>query len=237
MIKGILIDLGKTILTNEDFSFKRGLIAIYENFDFIKIDTNLESYLKKADEYMYLYHKRDITNIEIPFKKYISLVLKSFNITSYDEDLVEYTFLKHAMIDNLMPNVLDFLNYIKSINIPIIIVSNSSLSKKALSNELKSMNILHYFTDLISSSDILYRKPSKEIFDYAFDEIKKYIPNVNKSEIIYIGNDYKLDALGSFNAGLVSYFYNIENRKNISNNINVFYNYLDLINEIKKSLA
>jgi len=131
----------------------------------------------------------------------------------------------------------EFLNYIKSINMPIIIVSNSSLSKKALSNELESMNILHYFTDLISSSDILYRKPSKEIFDYAFDEIKKYIPNAYKDEIIYIGNDYKLDALGSFNAGLVSYFYNIENRKNISNNINVFYNYLDFINEIKKSLA
>ena len=49
MIKGILIDLGKTILTNEDFSFKRGLIAIYENFDFIKLKTSLNTYLIKAD--------------------------------------------------------------------------------------------------------------------------------------------------------------------------------------------
>lgn len=211
MVKGILMDLGKTILTNENFSFANGLDKIYDHFDYINKNTPKEKYLETANKYMYLYKEREITNIEIPFSIYITKVLNDLNITintSNIEEIEDY-FLINTIKDNLIPTVILFLEYTKNNDIPVVIVSNSTFSKRALLKELNLLHIDHYFKSLISSSDCLYRKPSKEIFNIGFQELQKF--NINKDEVIFVGNDYQLDVLGSINAGFNACFYNINN--------------------------
>ena len=225
MIKGILIDLGKTILTNEDFSFSRALKKVYDKFTYINNSASFDKYLETTSSYMHLYKEREETNIEIPFTKYISYVLNDLNINEYNLDEIEDYFLKHAITDNLIPGVLPFLDYTKEKNIPLVIVSNSTFSKRALLKELQDLKIDHYFKNLISSSDILYRKPHKQIFNIGYEALQSF--NINKDEVIFVGNDYDLDILGSINAGFKACFYNVNNSK--FENCFSFDDYNDLI--------
>lgn len=233
MIKGILIDLGKTILTNEDFSFQRGLITIYNKYDYINNNVSLNVFLNKANSYLYLYKEREITNIEIPFYKYIKLIFNDLNIELRNFDDLEYSFLKGAIVDNLIENVTTFLEYTKKQNIPVLIVSNSTFSKKALLRQLEELNLAHYFVDLISSCDVSYRKPSREIFEFSYNIISKYTNSACRDEILFIGNDYELDVLGSLNANLIPVFFN-QNNLPYDKNIYSFNNYLNLIEHLKK---
>ena len=71
---------------------------------------------------------------------------------------------------------------------------------------MNNLDIGKYFNEVISSSDIRIRKPRKEIFDVAIERMKSY--NVEKCNMLFIGNDYICDMQGSFEVGLRNVWFN-----------------------------
>lgn len=92
------------------------------------------------------------------------------------------------------------------------IVSNSIFSSNALKRYLDSFGILDYFIDVFSSSDFGYRKSHKLFCEMIIKEIQKNNKEIKKT-IYFIGNDYNSDVKGSFEAGLVPIWYNINNQE------------------------
>lgn len=223
MYKGILIDLGNTICYNQDFDFNRGLKAVYDKA--INPKVNLEEFLKFTYDFKkHTFDKREM--FEINFKNYLQYLINYFNL-EYNESLGELEIVFSDNFENLVVigGVIDFLEYLKSKNKKIVILSNSTLSSATLKHALKKLNLLKYFDRVYSSGDSIFRKPSKEYFDLG---IKYYNNDLNS--FYYIGNDYYFDILGATNLGVKTIWFN-ENKEPNTNNLDIiiFKKYSELI--------
>lgn len=203
MIKGVFLDLGKTVVTNRIINFKNGLKRVYDftdkkiSFDeYVNIHQKLYQvtfdYVRRVDNEMritdYLIALNKLSNLES--NKTIEELEDEFQLGLVDEELVE--------------GIEAFLKFLEENQIPVIAVSNSCISSRALKKELDNLGILKYFKKVISSADIYIRKPRKEIFEYAIGQLKKITDDyfIKNDEVIYIGNDYNCDVIGPKNIGM-----------------------------------
>lgn len=234
MIKGILIDLGNTILENVRFSFKKGLDKVYNFVGDKGISyseyLNIEKEMRKTT-----YSLRDETGIEIKLSEYLKLLNKNAGIkveVSFND--LESEFLKAAVKDKPIKGIEKFLEYAFFNNIPVIIVSNSTFTGRLLFQELQDFKLTTGISSLISSADVGYRKPRKEIFLKGIEELRK-IDDFEDNEICYIGNDYNIDMIGAKNTGLVPIWFNREKNMDVLNICDfIFDDYLELIDYFKK---
>ena len=232
MIKGVLIDLGKTIVTNRIIDFEKAILSIYQETnktitseDFLKIHYKLYEITFK--------YLRSINN-EMKITEYINSLLDITNLkTTKTIEELEDIFQKNLVDEELVDGVIELLQYFNFCKIPVIAVSNSCVSSRALMKELEELNVLKYFKKVISSADIYIRKPKKEIFDYALGQLKKITSDytIKNDEVLFIGNDYQCDVIGGKNASLISVWFNQEQNEDVYNlcDINVN-NYKELIN-------
>lgn len=209
MIKGILIDLGKTVVTNRIISFNEGLKAVY----------NLSNKRISFDEYYDIHLKL----YEITFK-YLRRFHNEMRITDYLISLnklanlqidlpieeIEDIFQKNLVEEELVEGVEEALKFFYDNKIPVIAVSNSCISGRALSVELAELGVLKYFKKVISSADLYICKPRKEIYEYAMGQLKKILGDktIKNEEVIFIGNDYNCDVLGPKNIGMRTIWFN-----------------------------
>lgn len=217
-VKGILIDLGNTLIYNRRFEFIDGLKKVY---DLSNKEKSFDYYLDIANQLSQsTYNLRNKNNNEIKLANYLEqLGIKSYISTKYDYLALEYEFLKASSYDEKIEEAEEFLKYINSESIPIVIVSNSTFSSETLKKQLDGFGLNKYFNELISSANVGKRKPSHEIFDEGYNTLKTLNGEIKKEEIIFIGNDYFIDVMGAFNAGLRPFWFNGNNLKidNINN--------------------
>lgn len=237
MIKAVLMDVGQTIVNNRIVNLDNGIKAVYD----LDKSNNKISY----DEYYRVYNSlKKLTFYEvrkINSEVDIKVFLKTLNeITNLKVDLdieeLEYYFQSNVIVEELIDNVVDLLKYFKERNIVVIAVSNSCMGSKAIARELAEFGVLEYISEVISSCDILVRKPRKEIFDFAVGKIRKIDNTIKQNEIAFIGNDFMVDVVGASNANLVPIWFNEKNEKAEYDNLSYFNvnNYLDLIEIFKE---
>lgn len=211
MIKAVLMDVGKTIVNNRIISFDTGIKAIYD----LDKSNNKISY----EEYYRVYNAlKKLTfnevrkiNSEVDIKVFLKTLIEITNLKiDLDIEELEYYFQSNVITEELMPNVVDFLQYLHERDIIVIAVSNSCMGSKAIARELKEFGALNYISEVISSCDILIRKPRKEIFDFAIGKVRRINFDIKLNEIAFIGNDFLIDVVGASNAGLVPIWYNEE---------------------------
>ena len=80
--------------------------------------------------------------------------------------------------------------------------------------------ISHYFNHIFSSADYNIRKPSKQFYQIAINEILSDNPGVKKEDMLYVGNDYITDVMGATSVGLNTVWYNVNQLPN-QNKINI----------------
>lgn len=78
-------------------------------------------------------------------------------------------------------------------------------------NRLAKSGLLPYFSEVFISENIGSQKPSKEFFDFVFENI----PEKDKSRIIIVGDSMTSDILGGINAGIDTCFFNPWGREEI----------------------
>ena len=214
MIKGVLIDLGKTVVSNRVIDFNSGLNEVYQLTD---KRISFEEYLKihkNLFEVTFNYVRR--VNNEMRITDYLIALNKLANLKS-DKTIeeLEDAFQKGLVDEELIVGIKDLLIFFKGKNIPVIAVSNSCVSSRALSKELEEFDVLKYFKMIISSADIYIRKPRHEIFEYAISQLKKVTGDyyIKNDEVIYIGNDYQCDVIGPKNIGMRAIWFNQNQEK------------------------
>ena len=236
MIKAIMMDVGKTVVTNRIIDFKKALKAVYD-LDDSEEKIDFERYLTLNNELRKIsfdYARKMASEVRIDDFLEVLNNVAGIN-TGLDKKELEWFFQCHLIEEELIDGVKEFLEYIKSKNIPVIAVSNSCMSSDAIGREFSEFGIRSYFKEIISSADIFIRKPRKEIFEYAFGKLLKLNPTIKKDEVLFIGDNYLFDVVGSFNCGLVPVWFN-QAREEATDNAFSFINvgsYKELIDIIK----
>ena len=72
-------------------------------------------------------------------------------------------------------------------------------------NELRCCGLTELFDGIILSSDVGTKKPSEEIFAYAFDKF-----GISPEKSIYVGNDLRDDILGASSVGMRTVYIHTE---------------------------
>ena len=232
-MNGVFFDLGKTLLDNYGYDTVDALHALYN-----KTDKNIEFSIL-YEEYK-KYHKQEFGKAkenlsEVVLGDFLYRLLKVIGLNSdlNSEELEEVFFFELVKNEGILKEAKLILDYFKDRNYIIIAVSNSCISSKNLLKGMKNLGIGKYFNEVISSSDILIRKPRKEIFEFAINRMLTY--NVKKDKMIFIGNDYICDIKGSFDVSIKNVWFNQE--ENIDTFGYATYNvksYTELIQKLTK---
>jgi len=231
--KVIVFDLYDTVLKDVSFSVQQCFQWLYETY-FKGICTR-EEFETYREIFSPLYAKRAEDNSEVHFMRdEIVKIFEHFKV-SLPEDLdeLEYALMNQMQQEMLLDEVRETLVKLHDKEIGMYILSNSIFTGKATEWLLKEFGILKFFNKVFASADYGIRKPHKEFFQIAVDEIQKNCPDVQKENILYVGNDYRTDVEGAALAGLEMAWYNMAHQadgKEISTyNIETFKELLNII--------
>ncbi len=141
-----------------------------------------------------------ITKEELRSQRFHLAFLK-FNINDYNTaQLVSEDFTVLACQNtHLIPGAEKVLNYLLP-KYPIHLITNGFEETQKI--KLQYSRIGHYFKSMISSERAQAKKPSREIFEFAFKD-----SGADPSSSLMIGDHYELDALAAMNAGMDAVYF------------------------------
>ena len=96
----------------------------------------------------------------------------------------------------------DFLEYLKNKDVRTGVISNISYAPSVVAERINRLLPNNAFEFIITSSNYIFRKPNKRIFDLALEKTQ-----LQPDEVWYIGDQYECDVRGSLNAGLLPIWY------------------------------
>lgn len=224
----ILIDLGDTLVKNKEISIKNGLVAIYNYLnikkkEFVDYGINLFNIMDNS---------RQKTSIEISLNDYLTKLFEKLGI---DKNLIneklEEIFYENCEKNEEIKGAQLFLKYLKQKKYLIFIVSNSIFSSKLLKITLEKFKLLAYIDEVYSSSDLGFRKPSREISEKVSKELQ-----LVKEKCLMIGNDIRIDGGFATNSDIDFIWLNSKNEQGncpkMIANINVYTELIEKWGEI-----
>ncbi len=224
MNKGILIDIGGTIIHNNNINYEKALSILYDN---LIIHATREVFVAYSyDLLMNIFNQRKL--IEFKMYDYICYLKKYFKFDSvYSLEKLEEIFAENSCVISEVRDIRNLLAYFKNKQYKIIALSNTSFSRNVINKTLGELSI--YLDEIIISSECIFRKPHKNIFELGIKKIA-----LPKKDIYYIGNDFYCDIYGSYNAGINSVWFNeFSIKNNISKDNTITYleikSYVELI--------
>jgi len=229
--KGILFDLGNTILTEISFDPIAGvdrLIALSDNPGTLEVKDIHEFVIQLYDG---IKKDHEISRIEWPIFMLQKIVFQIFGIkSSLAPQEMEKEFWIASNRTSLEPGIRDVLTTMSREDIPMGIISNSAFSGETLLMEVESYGIAQHFDFVISSSDYGIRKPHAALFFVGASRL-----SMSPGDIWFIGNSLSHDINGALGVGMGAVWYNREKNPGRPNGqcleIKDWHDFLRLLNE------
>lgn len=233
MQKIIIFDLYDTILKDISFEFDKGLKYLHTLFEQI---CTFDEFHKYSKTLLPFYEERKTSNNEVAFiRDEFPLLCNEFNLNfQVDTKMLDYQIMNEMQEEYLEDGTRITIENLYAQGIPMYILTNSIFLSSSNKRLLNDFGIGKYFINLFSSADFGKRKPDKSFFDYAISTVLHENPRCCKEDILYIGNDYQTDVIGSQNAGLKTIWYNEKKLPDV-NGLNVFSisKFIDVLDVIK----
>jgi putative hydrolase of the HAD superfamily len=202
--KGILFDLGDTILREVDYHAAAGIAQLFGRAG-LRPEHDLES--ARAASIALLSEiraMRDSEVTEFPFQSWLRLVVDRFCI---DREIspadAELEFWKASARMESQPGIAAVLGWLANRNLPLGVVSNAMFSGRLLAWELARHGFGDAFEFVISSADYGLQKPHPAIFLAAVARL-----GLRPGEILFVGDSYHKDVQGARSAGMSAVWYN-----------------------------
>ena len=194
--KIILFDLFDTILDKVWFDYDKGLTYLADIY-FEGKREELKHYSSEYRECFML--DRNETQREKSFIDQLRFYENKFGkpLSSSREE-IEWEVFSVCREERLAVETKSLLNYLSERGYTLAVLSNSIFSANTLKRYMEKFGISQYFSEVVSSADISYRKPSR----HAFDCVLKAVGAKPSPEIYFVGNKLDKDAMGAFDAGL-----------------------------------
>lgn len=206
--KMIVFDYGQTLVHEEQFNGVAGTKAVLDNCVLnpnnitaeeiqvlaVELNNDIGRYNPKSGHLC-------LTEVHNhPFQNYLYEYFGLKRIVSQIE--LETVFWNGASPGRPTEHIIEFLLYLKEKNIRSAVISNISFSGQVLENRINSLLPQNKFEFIIASSEYVFRKPHKRIFEIA---VKK--AQLEPCEIWYCGDNGICDVDGAKAAGLFPVWY------------------------------
>lgn len=206
--KMILFDYGQTLVAERRFDGVKGTAAVLRHAVRNKYGLSAEQVQAKADEInqelgRFDPEKRHLNQIEIPNTMFTPYLYESMGIeialTNAELDTV---FWDAAAPGAATEGIEDFLKFLKNNGIRTGVISNICYDPSAVAARINRLLPENAFEFILASSNYIFRKPHRRIFDLALEKA-----GLRPNEVWYIGDQYECDVNGALNAGLFPVWY------------------------------
>lgn len=206
--KMILFDYGQTLVNEAKFDGVKGTEAVLQYATKNKYNRTATQIQAVADEMngemgRFDPARRHLLQVEIPNTMFCGYLYESqgveLSIRGAQRDKV---FWDAASPGVPSEGVEDFLDFLKEQDIRVAVLSNITYSGEALQNRLQEVLPDQKFEFILATSEYMYRKPHRRIFEFALQKAE-----LTPEEVWYIGDNYECDVVGAKNAGLFPVWY------------------------------
>ena len=208
MPKMILFDYGQTLIAEQGFNGIKGTEAVLKYAKKNKYHLSAEQVQAKANEInrecgRFDPEKRHLFQIEIPNTMFTPYLYESQGIEiALSNSEIDTVFWNAAAPGIPTDGIKAFLEYLKNKGIRTGVISNISYASSVVAERINRLLPENNFEFIITSSNYMFRKPNKRIFDLALEKAE-----LRPDEVWYIGDHYECDVKGSLNAGLFPIWY------------------------------
>lgn len=206
--KMILFDYGQTLVNEAKFDGVKGTEAVLQYATKNKYNRTAAEIQAVADEMngelgRFDPARRHLLQVEIPNDMFCGYLYESqgveLSIRGAKRDKV---FWDAASPGVPSEGIEDFLSFLKEQGIRVAVLSNITYCGEALENRLQEVLPGHEFEFILATSEYMYRKPNRRIFEFALQKAE-----LAPEEVWYIGDNYECDVEGAKNAGLFPVWY------------------------------
>lgn len=195
MIKGVLFDMGGTLVENIDIKLENIGDCLYK---YVNHNVFSKEYFDEYFEKRVIELLKNRGEKEYQFSSLVKGLASKFYI------LQDLGILEKECCDNLckyylVDNVIEYLDYLKMKGVKMIVLSNTCFSKDVIVNQLDQFGLINYFSDVVVSSEYGVRKPNEEFFKAGLKKI-----GLKSNEVIMIGNSLWADVEGASRLGIKS---------------------------------
>lgn len=225
MIKGVLFDMGGTLVENIDIKLENIGDCLYK---YVNHNVFSKEYFDEYFEKRVIELLKNRGEKEYQFSSLVKGLASKFYILKDLENLEKEccdNLCKYCLVDN----VIEYLDYLKMKGMKMIVLSNTCFSKDVIVNQLDQFGLIKYFSDVVVSSEYDFRKPNEKFFKVGLESI-----GLKADEVVMIGNSLWADVEGASRLGIKSIlidkdsYYNSDELKKVNTLIKTIKNYNEL---------
>ncbi|MBD5130495.1 MAG: HAD hydrolase-like protein [Ruminococcaceae bacterium] len=200
----IIFDNGHTLLYEPDWNSERGNRALFAHVIKNPKGVSVEEYTKMCTEiFGKMEDIRKSHNCDISARAGNRVVAEllgiEFSLTPLERESVFWTAASNGAV---MPYAEEMLDYLNENGIRTAVISNLVWSGEALTERFERLLPNNKFEFVITSSDYMYRKPSRLLFDIALNKA-----GLTSDKVWYCGNSVANDIEGAHGAGIFPVLY------------------------------
>lgn len=205
--KMILFDYGQT-LANETFDGLRGTKAVLQYAVVNKYHRTAEQVQAEADAInrelgRFDPMRRHLFQVEVPNHMFTKYLYESQGIElSLSAEEIDRVFWNAATLAKPTEGIVEFLEFLHGKNIRTAVISNITFDGKVVEERIQNLLPNNYFEFIVATSEYMFRKPNKRIFELALEKA-----GLEAGDVWYIGDQYEADIVGARNAGLFPVWY------------------------------
>ena len=187
--KMILFDYGQTLVAESKFDGVRGTAAVLQHAVRNKYNLSAEQVQARANEINQEFgrfdpEKRHLFQIEIPNTMFTPYLYESLGIEiALTNAEIDTVFWDAAAPGSATESVEDFLKFLKNREIRTGVISNISYAPSVVAARINRLLPENAFEFILTSSNYIFRKPHRRIFDLALEKA-----DLRPDEVWYIGD-------------------------------------------------
>lgn len=206
--KMILFDYGQTLIDEVVFDGVKGTAAVLKyavKNKYNKTAEEVQNYANQLNKEIGRFDpdKRHLFQYEIPNHMFTRYLYESQGIEiDLSPEEIDNVFWDAAAPGRPTNGIEQFLAFLKHQDIRTAVISNISFSGNAVIKRINDCIPDNDFEFIIATSEYLYRKPNRHIFELALEKAE-----LTSDEVWYVGDQYECDIVGAKNSGIFPVWY------------------------------
>jgi len=206
--KMILFDYGQTLVNEKKFDGIAGTKAVLRYATRNKYNRTAEDVQAAADAInaelgRFDPKRRHLVQVEVPNHMFTAYLYQSMGIElPLSHQDIDRAFWNAASPGVPSDGIEGFLAFLKERKIRTGVISNITYCGEVVEERINNLLPDHYFEFIIATSEYMFRKPNKRIFELALEKA-----GLQPEDVWYIGDNYLCDVVGARNAGIFPIWY------------------------------
>ena len=206
--KMILFDYGQTLVNEVKFDGVKGTEAVLKyavKNKYNKSAEEVQTYANQLNKEIGRFEPENIHlfQYELPNYMFCRYLYESLGIEiALSPEEIDTVFWDAAAPGIPTKGIEEFLDFLKHQCIRTAVISNISFSGNAVIKRINNCIPNNDFEFILATSEYLYRKPNRHIFELALEKA-----GLTSDEVWYIGDQYKCDIEGAKKAGIFPVWY------------------------------